>query len=87
LRGVLSAALGDGERVGEDGGVGPEGEFAEGGFAGEEVEDAACDYLLGLGEGHAGSGGEGGGLDFVLIIGESGGGHGWGGAEGAGGGG
>ena len=38
LRGVLLAALGDGERVGEGRGVGPEGEFLEGGGAGEELD-------------------------------------------------
>ena len=36
---VFGAAGGDGDGVFEGGGVGPEGEFFEGGTAGEELEE------------------------------------------------
>lgn len=80
LRLVLAAALGDGEGVDERGVVGPEGELAEAGAAGEEVEHAAGQELLGGGEGDAGGGGDVCRFDAVLA--EVGGGVGHG--EGAG---
>lgn len=66
---VLGAALGDGDGVGESCVVFPQGEFAEGGLACEEVEDGSGYYALGIAELDAGSGGEGCGCDFVGVKG------------------
>ena len=65
LRLELRAALGDGERVGEDGVVRPEGELALRGVLRKEVEHGADEEALRGGEGDGGCGGDGGVDDGV----------------------